>query len=765
MPAREATGCASQATVRFEDVILYFSRSEWKSLAKWQKELYWEVLTDNYEALLVAGQPVTKAEVVAWLEQCERLDIEGTQESRVRDPAANVSATNDGPSKGCCEERRGQAGSLETLRDMSKEVVTQRGDIGGTPKQTHLSAGPQGNPAKGEPLLHIEHGQSPASPACSQRPAAPPKQYKCRECGKRFRLEGLLRMHQEIAARKTSFACSACGLCFTSSLSLRVHQRTHLPAAVDGEKASPRKNRLSAQQAPENLHQCADCGDRFRGFLDLLWHQKTHEEPRPRPCVQCEASFMHRIDLATHEEGHLEEALKRHDRRRRKCLCKLAFRLHFASLLGRGTQGNQAASQEQDLERPHQDEDVKGEMPYPCTGCGLLFKREENLKVHYRYCSEQKPLLNTSSPVALQGEQREASDKQGVAQPASKGSHGDAGLPRPPSQASSAQHACPECGKHFASKGSLRRHKRKHKAALQRRQSIAHTGGGSGGSGGPAAACATKKLYKCQECGKKLVYKWQMAAHQQGHAEGKSFICHRCGESFRFKSGLQEHRCAAGGAAPGEARLLCCCGKSLSKLQFSNHQAFHAGLRYMCLLCGKMSSFQSSAIAHRRGHVRRGQLLAAARGSDLLSHTIEKVYIPQGPQLQNPEGTGQPSDGFPTGQEAPAEGGKSPRQKCKLKSPRNTLPKPFRCRDCGKAFAYLARLLSHRKEHTGDFPFQCAECGKGFIRRNYLSLHWKIHTKESVTASGSGPRRPPGFPRFHLLSSSPTGADGSWEPK
>ncbi|XP_034985703.2 zinc finger protein 850-like [Zootoca vivipara] len=684
MPAREGTDCASQATVRFEDVILYFSKSEWKSLAKWQKELYWDVLKDNYEALLAVGQPVIKAEVVAWLEQCERLDIERTKESRVRDPAGNVSATNDGPSKAYCEERTGQAGSLKTLREESKEAVTQHGD---TPEHLHLSARPQGDPAKDEPLLHIEHGQSRPRPACSQRPAVPPKQYKCRECGKRFRLEGLLRMHQEIATRKVSFACTACGLRFTSPFSLRRHQRTHLPAGADGEAASPRKNRLSAQQgshAPEKLHQCSDCGDRFRGFLDVLRHQKSHEEARPRLCVQCEASFMHRIDLAMHEEGHLEEALKRHDRRRRKCLCKHAFRLHFASLLGHGVRGRQAASQ--DAKRPQQVEDAREQALYPCTRCGLLFNQEANLKVHCKYCSKQllrKPPLNGSSLTALPGERQEASGKQGVAQPASEGSRGDTGLPRPPSQASSAQHSCPECGKHFASKGSLCWHKRKHKAALQCRGSVALMGGGGGsGSSGPTAACATKKLYKCQEC-----------------------------------------------------------GKSLSKGFFSVHQEFHAGLRYMCILCRKVFNFQSTAIAHRRGHVRRGELLAAAGDSKLLSHTIQKVYIPPEPRLQNPEEMGQPNNGFPTGQlpfrqEAPAEGGK-------LKSPRNTFPKPFRCRDCGRDFAYLARLLSHRKEHAGNFPFQCAECGKSFTSRNYLSLHWRIHTKERGHHIGSGGREGP----------------------
>lgn len=44
--------------VTFEDVAVYFSPEEWAELREWQKELYWDVMRENYELVASVGEQV-----------------------------------------------------------------------------------------------------------------------------------------------------------------------------------------------------------------------------------------------------------------------------------------------------------------------------------------------------------------------------------------------------------------------------------------------------------------------------------------------------------------------------------------------------------------------------------------------------------------------------------------------------------------------------------------------------------------------------------
>ncbi|XP_075444321.1 uncharacterized protein LOC142487972 isoform X4 [Ascaphus truei] len=64
----------SRVPVTFNDVAVYFCKAEWQLLKSRQKELYREVMRDNYEALISLGYPVEKPDLVTRMEQ-EQQDL------------------------------------------------------------------------------------------------------------------------------------------------------------------------------------------------------------------------------------------------------------------------------------------------------------------------------------------------------------------------------------------------------------------------------------------------------------------------------------------------------------------------------------------------------------------------------------------------------------------------------------------------------------------------------------------------------------------
>uniref|UniRef100_A0A8D2JLG9 KRAB domain-containing protein n=1 Tax=Varanus komodoensis TaxID=61221 RepID=A0A8D2JLG9_VARKO len=52
--------------VTFVDIAVYFSAEEWKNLAEWQKDLYNNLVKENYESLLSLGRRTSIFIPVRW---------------------------------------------------------------------------------------------------------------------------------------------------------------------------------------------------------------------------------------------------------------------------------------------------------------------------------------------------------------------------------------------------------------------------------------------------------------------------------------------------------------------------------------------------------------------------------------------------------------------------------------------------------------------------------------------------------------------------